>query len=71
MESSTNIESVRTRGIKANGDRRFEVCLSGRDIYKLLGLLEELAVKDTAYLEVRSAVYFAESIRDQVKEQGF
>lgn len=71
MESSIKIYSLRTRGIKANGERCFEVRLRGKEVYSLLTLLEELAVRESAYLEVRSAVYFAETIREQVNEQGF
>lgn len=71
MDNSIEIESVRTHGIKANGERCFEVRLRGKEVYRLLNLLEELAVKESMYLEVRSAVYFAEKIREQVKEQGF
>jgi hypothetical protein len=71
MENSTDPHTMRTQGIRKNGERSFELHLRGREIYQLLHLLEELAVRDASYLEVRSAVYFAERLREQVKEQGF
>lgn len=71
MENSRQLDSMRTRGLKENQDRCFEVKMRGKEIYRLLSLLEDLAVRENAYLEVRSAVYFAEKIREQVQEQGF
>lgn len=60
-----------THGIRANGKQLFTLTLRGKEVYELLQILERRAVQETSYLEVRTAVYFAERIRDQVKEQGF
>lgn len=60
-----------TAGIKANGERLFEVRLSGKKIYGLLALLEQDALDADVYPDLVSASNFAEEIRAQVREQGF
>lgn len=68
---SNNPESLATNGVRQNGRRAFQVRFTGEEIYAPLKTLEERAVAESNYLEVRRAVYFAETIREQVKEQGF
>ncbi len=71
MDISTEIQSLETKGMRANGKRAFEVRFTGEEVYALLRVMEERAVACGNYLDVRQAVYFAERIREQVKEQGF
>lgn len=71
MEHDTKPESLETNGIRANNKRTFQVRLTGEEVYALLKVMEERAVECGNYLDVRQAVYFAERIREQVREQGF
>lgn len=54
-----------------NGDRAYQITLTGREVYHLLGLLEKLAVESDVYLVVKDAVGLAEVIRAQAEKQGF
>jgi len=71
MNSSTDVATLQTRGIKRNRNGMFKLELTGEDVYRLLQLLEDRAVAETAYLEVRQSVYFADKLREQAREQGF
>jgi hypothetical protein len=69
--SPDSLTPIETQGIKANGCKVFSVRLTGQEVYRLLSLLESDALSAQAYVACRQAVYFAESIREQVHKQGF
>jgi hypothetical protein len=70
-EIELSVHSLRSNGIKANGKREFHVKLSGKKVYALLQLLEDVALHSQVYLDVRTAVMLAEEVRQQTKAQGF
>ncbi len=49
----------------------FTLKLSGQDIYDLIALLEQFAVKDDCYLRVEQCVKFAELLRDSASQDGW
>jgi hypothetical protein len=71
MPGANDLDTFQTAGIKQNAKLIFHVDFTGREVYSLLQILEARAVEAGDYLQCRQSVYFAERIRDQVKEQGF
>lgn len=57
--------------IRGRGDKVFLVHMTGKEVYDLVHLLEEVAVEDRNYFHVRSAVYAAERIQGDANEQGY
>jgi hypothetical protein len=71
MDATAELETLVTNGIQHNRTRPFHVKFTGKEIYELISLLEQRALKSECYLDVRQAVYFAEFVREQAKKQGF
>jgi hypothetical protein len=64
-------ELNRTAGIRANGNKVFEIEFTGQKLYELLRILEERALESEHYFKVEQSVLMANYIRTQAKEQGF
>jgi hypothetical protein len=71
MDSSINLDTLRTQGIRKHLSLQFTFHFSGEQVNELRQLLEQLAAPNGNYLGFRQAVFYAELIRDQAKSQGF
>ena len=71
ITNQTEDSGLVTRGIRANGKKVFAVSLTGKEWYSLVSLLQDRAVAETDYVEVRASVLWVEKIRLQLAAQGF
>ena len=64
-------EVLVTNGVRQNAEKTFHLPYTGTEIYDLLRLLENHAVKCDHYLQARAFVLAAEILRQRAREQGF
>jgi len=57
--------------IKGHGPKTYFAHLTGTEFHELLKFLEDQAIQNQSYMSVRMAVFLAERIRPQLREQGF
>lgn len=64
-------EAIVTKGIRQNRAKVLAIPLTGEELYDLLAVLDDQAIRSEHYPEVRECVILAEKIRQRAKKQGF
>jgi len=72
-EITTDVQEtpLATRGIREHGKKVFSVTLTGKEFNSMLNLLEDYAVSESNYVNLRALVLWVEKIRLQLRTQGF
>lgn len=71
MVSERDLREYATVGVKSFSRRTFKFELTGREVYELIKILEELAVKGQNFIEIRKVVLTREVIDRALRGQGY
>jgi hypothetical protein len=65
------MQELVTRGIKANGKKKFKIELEGEVYYDLLKRLDKEALETDSIMDLRECMHLADRIMEQLRAQGF